>query len=84
MNTISPSTSTIHTSWTELLGLPKNRRCDFLLSFGYPADPSKLTCPNKPGGRRSFDEVVRETAGRATLRTDGAQRRIAGRHLFLR
>jgi hypothetical protein len=43
-----------------LLGLPDDRRCDFLLSFGYPADPSELKAPNKPGGRRSLDEVVRQ------------------------
>lgn len=43
-----------------LLGLPADRRCDFLLSFGYPADPSKLTAPNRPGGRHALDEVVHE------------------------
>ena len=41
-----------------LLGLPQDRRCDFLLSFGYPADPSKLTTPNKAGGRRDLGELV--------------------------
>lgn len=43
-----------------LLGLPDDRRCDFLLSFGYPADPSELKAPNKPGGRKALDEVVRQ------------------------
>jgi nitroreductase len=43
-----------------LLGLPDDRRCDFLLSFGYPADPSKLTAPNRAGGRRSLEEVVHQ------------------------
>jgi len=42
-----------------LLGLPADRHCEFLLSFGYPADESDLTRPPKPGGRRSLDEVVR-------------------------
>ena len=43
-----------------LLGLPADQDCSFILSFGYPADPSVLTAPNRPGGRRSLDEVVRE------------------------
>jgi len=43
-----------------LLGLPDDRRCDFLLSFGYPADPSKLTAPNRAGGRVALEDVVRQ------------------------
>jgi nitroreductase len=43
-----------------LLGLPDDRRCDFLLSFGYPADPSVLTAPNRAGGRVALEDVVRE------------------------
>jgi nitroreductase len=43
-----------------LLGLPDDRRCDFLLSFGYPADASKLTAPNRAGGRVALDDIVRE------------------------
>jgi nitroreductase len=43
-----------------LLGLPGDQRCDFLLSFGYPADPSALTAPNRAGGRLPLDAVVRE------------------------
>jgi len=31
-----------------LLGLPDGQKCHYLLSFGYPADPSALTAPNKP------------------------------------
>ena len=45
---------------SRLLGLPDDQRCDFLLSFGYPADPSVLTAPNRAGGRRPLDEVVHE------------------------
>jgi nitroreductase len=41
-----------------LLGLPAGQHCEFLLSFGYPADPSMLTAPNRPGGRRVLAEVV--------------------------
>ena len=43
-----------------LLRLPGDQRCDFLLSFGYPADPSALTAPNRAGGRLPLDAVVRE------------------------
>jgi nitroreductase len=43
-----------------LLELPADQHCEFLLSFGYPADPSDLTRPLKAGGRRSLDEIVRE------------------------
>ena len=39
---------------------PTDRRCDFILSFGYPADSDKLTAPNKAGGRVSLDEIVHE------------------------
>jgi len=43
-----------------LLGLPAGRRCNYLLSFGYPADPSELTAPNKRGGRKPLDALVHE------------------------
>ena len=43
-----------------LLSLPDDRRCDFLLSFGYPADPAVLSAPNRAGGRVALEEVVRE------------------------
>jgi nitroreductase len=45
---------------SRLLGLPPDRRCDFLLSFGYPADPETLSAPNRPGGRVALDEVAHE------------------------
>jgi nitroreductase len=41
-----------------LLELPPGQHCEFLLSFGYPADPSVMTAPNRPGGRKSLDDVV--------------------------
>ncbi|HET6381133.1 MAG TPA: nitroreductase family protein [candidate division Zixibacteria bacterium] len=53
-----PATVYDHALAKRLLGLPDDQRCDFLLSFGYPADPSKLTAPNRPGGRRTLEEVV--------------------------
>lgn len=44
----------------ELLGLPEGQRCNFILSFGYPEDASKLSAPNKPGGRKPLNELVHE------------------------
>ena len=43
----------------ELLGFPADQFCEYILSFGYPADPDDLTRPPKAGGRRSIDELVR-------------------------
>jgi nitroreductase len=42
----------------ELLGYPEDHRCDYILSFGYPADPSMLTAPPARGGRRALAEIV--------------------------
>ena len=43
-----------------LLDLPSDRRCHFLLSFGYPADPTELGAPNKRGGRKPLEALVHE------------------------
>jgi nitroreductase len=45
---------------SRLLGLPADRRCHYLLSFGYPADPSELTAPKKRGGRKPLETMVHE------------------------
>ena len=45
---------------SRMLGLPEDRRCDFLLSFGHPADPTKLTAPNRAGGRVPLADLVHE------------------------
>jgi nitroreductase len=42
-----------------ILGLPDDRWCEYLLSFGYPADPDVLSRSNRRGGRRPLDDVVR-------------------------
>lgn len=44
----------------ELLSYPDDHHCEFLLSFGYPADQSDLTRPLRPGGRRPLSELVHE------------------------
>ena len=43
----------------ELLGFPGDQFCEYILSFGYPADPEDLIRPPRAGGRRSLGEVVR-------------------------
>jgi nitroreductase len=42
----------------EVLGIPADRWCGYILSFGYPADPDDLTRPAKAGGRKPLDEVL--------------------------
>lgn len=55
-----PATVYDHDLASRLLGLPEDRRCDFLLSFGHPADPAKLTAPNRAGGRVPLSDLVHE------------------------
>ncbi len=43
-----------------LLGYPDDQWCEFLISFGYPADPAALTAPKRPGGRVTLDAIVHE------------------------
>ena len=43
-----------------LLGYPETHHCEFILSFGYPAETAALTAPNKSGGRKPLDEMVHE------------------------
>jgi nitroreductase len=40
-----------------LLGLPNDRWCEFLLSFGYPLDPASLSWPLRKG-RKPLHEIV--------------------------
>jgi nitroreductase len=55
-----PVTVYEHDLARQLLGYPPAYHCEFLLSFGYPADPTDLTRPLKPGGRRPIGELVHE------------------------
>ena len=55
-----PVTVYEHDLARELLGYPEAYHCEFLLSFGYPADPTDLTRPLKPGGRRPLGQMVHE------------------------
>lgn len=42
----------------DLLGYPEDMACNWLLSFGYPADPADLSRPPKAGGRRPLEDLV--------------------------
>ena len=42
----------------ELLSLPADRWCEFLLSFGYPEKPEALTWAKRAGGRKPLDAIV--------------------------
>ena len=44
----------------EILGYPAEMHCEFMLSFGYPADPAVLTRPNQAGGRRPVEDLVHQ------------------------
>jgi nitroreductase len=55
-----PATVYDHALAKRLLALPDDQRCDFLLSFGYPADAGKLTAPNRAGGRVQLESVVHQ------------------------
>ena len=44
----------------EILGYPADMHCEFMLSFGYPADPADLTRPNRVGGRRPVEDLVHQ------------------------
>jgi nitroreductase len=42
----------------EILDLPDDRHCEYLLGLGHPADPTDLTRSPRPGGRVSLDDIL--------------------------
>ena len=44
-----PATIYEHDAAREILGYPADMRCEYVLSFGYPADPTVLTAPPTDG-----------------------------------
>lgn len=56
----APATVYDHALAADLLGLPDDRHCEYLLSFGYPADPGELSAPRRVGGRKSLEDIVHE------------------------
>lgn len=55
-----PATVYEHQLARELLGYPADRHCEYLLSFGYPADGDVLTRPNKAGGRQPLTDILHD------------------------
>ncbi len=55
-----PATVYEHDLARRLLAYPADRHCEYLLSFGYPADRAQLTAPLKRGGRRPLAQIVHE------------------------
>jgi nitroreductase len=55
-----PATVYEHDLARRLLGYPETHHCEFILSFGYPAETAALSAPNRKGGRRPLDEMVHE------------------------
>ena len=48
----------------EILAYPDDQHCEYILSFGHPADESDLSRPLRAGGRRPLEEMLhRETWG---------------------
>jgi len=43
-----------------LLGYPEDHHCEYLLSFGYPANPDDLSRANKAGGRVALADIVHD------------------------
>jgi len=55
-----PATVYEHGLAARLLGLPPDRHCEYLLSFGYPADPGALSAPRRAGGRKPLEDIVHD------------------------
>ena len=55
-----PATVYDHDRARELLGYPAGQDCEYLLSFGYPADAGDLSAPPRAGGRTPLDLLVHE------------------------
>jgi nitroreductase len=53
-----PATVYEHELARQLLDYPADRQCEYLVSFGYPADPARLSGAPRPGGRRQLAEIV--------------------------
>jgi nitroreductase len=55
-----PATVYEHEQARELLGYPAGMHCEYVLSFGFPADPAVLTAANRAGGRRPLADLVHD------------------------
>ena len=55
-----PATVYEHDLARELLGYPEDHHCEYLLSFGHPADPADLDRPNRAGGRSALSDLLHD------------------------
>jgi nitroreductase len=55
-----PATVYEHDLARNLLRYPDDHHCEYLLSFGYPADTAELSRPNKAGGRVALTDIVHD------------------------
>ena len=55
-----PATVYEHDLARRLLGYPEDHHCEYLLSFGYPANADDLTRPNQAGGRVALADIVHD------------------------
>jgi nitroreductase len=55
-----PATVYEHDLARRLLGYPEDHHCEYLLSFGYPANADDLARPNKAGGRVALADIVHD------------------------
>jgi nitroreductase len=55
-----PATVYQHDLARQILAYPADRWCEYILSFGYPADAAEMSAPLRPGGRRPLAEMVHE------------------------
>jgi nitroreductase len=53
-----PATVYEQAACREALGYPTDHHCEFILSLGYPADPTDLTRPPQAGGRHDLASMV--------------------------
>lgn len=54
----APATVYEHDLCREILRYPADQHCEYILSFGHPADPDDLARPRRAGGRRPLAEIV--------------------------
>jgi len=55
-----PATVYDHDLARRLLRYPDDHHCEYLISFGFPADPADLRRPNKAGGRVALADIVHD------------------------
>jgi nitroreductase len=56
----APATVYEHGLVADRLGLPADQHCEYVLSFGYPADPAVFTARKQAGGRLPLDAVMHD------------------------